>query len=237
VEPRHFAHWPSDLPRGLSLPPLRLHDLLARAAARHPGKALTVFKGETLSYGEVLRRVEALAAHLQRDCGVRAGDRVLLDLQNGPDFMVALFAVLRADAVAVPLSPANVAGELAHYREDSGARVALVEREVSERFAGLPLGHLVVMDGFAYGNQAPAASRSRPDELCLMPYTSGSTGQPKGCMHTHASCLHNIAGSALWKHVTEDTVALATAPFFHVTGLVHSFLATVYAGACWPGFP
>ena len=63
-----------------------------------------------------------------------------------------------------------------------------------------------------------------------MPYTSGSTGRPKGCMHTHATVLHNVVGAAAWKHITESTVALATAPFFHVTGLVHSFLATVWAG-------
>ena len=49
-------------------------------------------------------------------------------------------------------------------------------------------------------------------------------------MHTHATVLHNVIGSVRWKHVTADTVALATAPFFHVTGLVHSLLATVYAG-------
>jgi len=93
----------------------------------------------------------------------------------------------------------------------------------------LPLEHLVVMDGFRGGAEA-SLSTAKADELCLMPYTSGSTGQPKGCMHTHATCLHNIAGAALWKHIDGDTVALATAPFFHVTGLVHSFLATIYAG-------
>jgi len=218
------------MPRNLALPPLRLHDLLSRAAAQAPGKAATVFHGTTLSYREVLARSEALAAHLQRACGVAPGDRVLLDLQNGHDFVVALFGVLRADAVAVPVSPANVAAELVHYLEDSGARVALVEREVADRFAGAPLEHLVVMDEFRPGGEAPAPSRSTPTDLCLMPYTSGSTGKPKGCMHTHATCLHNIAGSAIWKEVTADTVALATAPFFHVTGLVHSFLATIYAG-------
>ena len=230
MEPRYFAHWPADMPRHLSLPPLRLHDLLARAAQEHPGKAATVFDGVTLAYREVLARSESLAGHLQHACGVRPGDRVLLDLQNGHDFIVALFGILRADAVAVPVSPANVAGELAHYLEDSGARVALVEREVAERFAAAPLERLVVMDDFRGGNDAPAPSRAKAGDLCLMPYTSGSTGQPKGCMHTHATCLHNIAGSALWKHVTADTVALATAPFFHVTGLIHSLLATVYAG-------
>jgi fatty-acyl-CoA synthase len=230
VEPRHFAHWPAGMPRRLALPPVRLHDLLARAASRHPDKPATVFDGTARTYGEVLARSDALAAHLQRACGVAPGDRVLLDLQNGHDFVVALFGILRADAIAVPVSPANVAGELAHYLEDAGARVAVVEREVASRFAGAPHEHLVVMEDFRPGGEAPAPSRAKPGDLCLMPYTSGSTGQPNGCMHTHATCLHNIAGSAMWKTVTADTVALATAPFFHVTGLIHSFLATVYAG-------
>lgn len=218
------------MPRSLALPPLRLQDLLARAAERFPHKPAAVFEGETLTYREALARAEALAGHLQRACGVRKGERVLLDLQNGPDFIVGLFGILRADAVAVPVSPANLAGELGHYLADSGARVALVERAVAVRFAGLPLEHLIVMDDWRPAEDAPPPSTASPDELCLMPYTSGSTGQPKGCMHTHATCLHNIAGSALWKHVTQDAVALATAPFFHVTGLIHSFLATVYAG-------
>ncbi len=218
------------MPRSLALPPLRLHDLLARAAQRFPDKAATVFEGQVLTYREVLQRTEALAGHLQQACGVRRGDRVLLDLQNGSDFVVALFGILRADAVAVPVSPANVAAELEHYLADSGASVALVEKNVAARFAGLPLAHLVVMDDFRAEGHAPAPSVSKPEDLCLMPYTSGSTGQPKGCMHTHATCLHNIAGAALWKHINEGTVALATAPFFHVTGLIHSFLAAVYAG-------
>ena len=218
------------MPRSLALPPLRLHDLLARAAGRHPDKPATIFEGETLSYRALLARVEALAGHLQHACGVRRGDRVLLDLQNGPDFVIALLGVLRADAVAVPVSPANLAAELAHYVGDSGAKIAIAEQPVAERFAGLPLEKLIVMDGFRPDGHAPLPSLARPGDLCMMPYTSGSTGQPKGCMHTHASCLHNIAGSAIWKHVTEDTVALATAPFFHVTGLIHSLLATLYAG-------
>ena len=218
------------MPRSLSLPPLRLHDLLARAAQRFPDKPATVFHGTSLSYQELAARAAALAGHLQNACGVRKGDRVLLDLQNGPDFIVGLFAILSADAVAVPVGPANVTGELKHYLEDSGARVALVEREVAERFGGLLLEHLIVMEDWRPAGEAPTPSTAAADDLCLMPYTSGSTGQPKGCMHTHATCLHNIAGSAIWKHVTADTVALATAPFFHVTGLVHSFLATVYAG-------
>jgi fatty-acyl-CoA synthase len=161
---------------------------------------------------------------------VRKGDRVVIDLQNGHDFVIALFAVLRADAVAVLVSPANVAEELRYYVADSGAKVALAEKALVPRFAGLPLEHLLAMEELRGAGAAPAPSTAQPQELCLLIYTSGSTGQPKGCMHTHQTCLHNIAGAALWKHITEHTVALATAPFFHVTGLVHSFLACVYAG-------
>src|SRR3970282_75183 len=144
VEPRHFAHWPRDMPRSLSLPPLRLHDLLARAAQRFPDKPATVSQGTSLSYQELAPRAAALAGHLQHACGVRKGDRVLLDLQNGPDFIVGLFAILSADAVAVPVGPAHVPREVKHYLEDSGARVALVEREVAGRFRGLPLEKLIV---------------------------------------------------------------------------------------------
>ncbi len=155
--------------------------------------------------------------HLQHNCGVRAGARVLIDLQNSAHFVIALYAVLRA--------------------------------EVADRFAGIALAHLLVAGSPAWdaalaagaapspsnaapspSNAAPSPSNAAPDDLCMLPYTSGSTGQPKGCMHTHAGVLHNVVGSMLWKHVTMDTVALATAPFFHVTGLVHSLLATVQAG-------
>ena len=56
MQARHWAHWPPDMPRGLALPPLRLHDLLARAAQRFPDKPATVFEGAMLTYREVLRR-------------------------------------------------------------------------------------------------------------------------------------------------------------------------------------
>ncbi len=234
-EPGHFAFWPAGLPRGLAPAGSTLHAALEDAARRAPDKPLLHFQECTLSYGEALRQCEALAGYLQQDCGVKRGDRVLVDLQNGAHFVIALYAVLRADAVAVPVSPANLAGELEHYLADSDARVAISGPEAAAHFSGLEVDHLVVAGSPAWdaalaAGRTPAPSLAQPGDLCLMPYTSGSTGQPKGCMHTHATVLHNVVGSMLWKHVTADSVALATAPFFHVTGLVHSLLATVQAG-------
>ncbi len=235
MEPRHFRFWPPHLPHSLAAPSTTVHALLEAAALRHPDKPATIHLGSALSYGQLRQQVDALAGHLQRACGVNRGDRVILDMQNSAHWVVACFAILRADAVVVPLSPMNIAGELAQYVADSDAKVAIAGEEVAAHFSGLPIEHLILAGGKTWDDALAAGhgagpSVAQPDDLCMMPYTSGSTGQPKGCMHTHATILHNVIGSAIWKNVSPESVALATAPFFHVTGLVHSLLALVYAG-------
>ena len=230
MEPRHFAHWPAGMPRSLPAPSLTLPEMFLRSARKYPSKPAAIFDGRAIAYSELSERIESLAGHLQAVCGVKRGDRVLLDMQNGHDFVVAFFGILFADAVVVPLSPLNIAEELRHYVADSDARVALTEPDLAGRFSALPLEHLVVAGETKTAGSRPRPRSSRAGDLCLMPYTSGSTGRPKGCMHTHATVKHNVLGAALWKHIDEHTVALATAPFFHVTGLVHSFLASIYAG-------
>ncbi len=268
MPPRHFRFWPKDLPRHLAPPNTTLHARFAAAARRTPDKPLTVFFGGVLSTAEAWRAVEQLAGFLQHDCAVAAGDRVLIDLQSSPQFLIALYAALRADAVPVPISPMCVERELASYIEDCQARVAIAGQESWPQFEGLfgrtPLERMIVAaygdaispendlplpeavaaprmaidaagvtlwrDALAAGHAA-AESKSDPNTLCLLPYTSGSTGQPKGCMHTHATVMHNVAGAVLWEGMHADTVALATAPMFHVTGLIHSLLASVDVGA------
>lgn len=266
--PAHYRFWPRHLPHRLTVPQATLHELLAVAARRYPEKPLTLFFGAALAYRDAFEQVERLAGFLQKSCGVRRGDRVLVDLQNSPQFVLACFAIMRADAVMVPVSPMNVAAELAHYIEDSDARIAIIGQEVRAQFSGLagrtPLEKLIVAaysdylpgetdlplpaevaarrdavsapeivhwsDALAAG-EAPEPSRASPRDLCVMPYTSGSTGRPKGCMHTHANVTFNAVGAALWESMHQDSVALATAPMFHVTGFVHSLHAPVYCGA------
>ena len=230
VEPRYFRHWPPDMPRSLRAPRITLQQMFLDSAARHPDKPAAIVDGLSLSYSELREKTENLAGHLQHACGVRRGDRVLLDMQNGHGFVIACFAILRADAVVVPVSPMLLTEELRHYIADSDARVAIVDEDVSGRFLDLALEHVVLVNKIPSANAKAKPSESKPEDLCMMPYTSGSTGQPKGCMHTHATVLHNVAGAAAWKHIDENTVALATAPFFHVTGLVHSFLSAMFAG-------
>ena len=77
---------------------------------------------------------------------------------------------------------------------------------------------------------APPPVEVGPDDLCLLPYTAGSTGVPKGCMHTHRSVTSNVMGSIYWANGSPSMVALAALPFFHVTGMIHSFLAPIANG-------
>ncbi|MCI0182317.1 long-chain fatty acid--CoA ligase [Sulfoacidibacillus ferrooxidans] len=70
-----------------------------------------------------------------------------------------------------------------------------------------------------------------PSDIAVLPYTSGTTGKPKGCIHTHETVQTNAVGGALWSYMTSSSVILATLPLFHVTGMEHSMNAPIYVGA------
>ncbi|WP_062365056.1 long-chain-fatty-acid--CoA ligase [Variovorax paradoxus] len=78
---------------------------------------------------------------------------------------------------------------------------------------------------------APAALALSPDDLAVLPYTSGTTGHPKGCMHTHATLLASLASSAVWKQLHVETVTLAVAPLFHMLGLQNGMNLPMFLGA------
>jgi fatty-acyl-CoA synthase len=78
---------------------------------------------------------------------------------------------------------------------------------------------------------APAALPLSPDDLAVLPYTSGTTGHPKGCMHTHATLLASLASSAVWKQLHVETVTLAVAPLFHMLGLQNGMNLPMFLGA------
>ena len=98
----HHDHWPVRVPHAISVPSTSLWDNLATSARRFPDKAALEFLGRTTRYSELMRQVEVLAAHLHQ-IGVRRGDRVVLDMQNCPQWVIAHFGILRANAVVVPV--------------------------------------------------------------------------------------------------------------------------------------
>lgn len=267
MKPEDYDCWPKQFPRHLTIPETSLWQNLATSAQRFPRKALSVFYDSRVTYGEFLATVETMAGFLQHVCGVGRGDRVLLQMQNCPQFVAAFYAILRADAVVVPVSPMNVTDELVHNIDDSGAKVAFVGQELFDRIQPLMDGRvahvivatysdaltgpteLTVPDAVRAPRQrfdvpgavawadalerdfAPRAPTAGADDLAAILYTSGTTGKPKGCMHTHRTLMCTTVGAALWETMFADSVILSTAPMFHVTGMQHTMNAGIYAGA------
>ena len=275
----HYTFWPKRLPHAITPPATSLWDNLAISARRYPAKPALVFFGRVVTYAELLARAEALAARLHA-LGVKKGDRVVLNMQNCPQLVIAHFAILRANAVVVPVNPMNRAEELKHYITDPDAKVAFTTADLAAEFARASdalepaerLSHLIVthftdaFDATATGDDAPpdawrdwllarhplpalaggqvhdwtdALDNSLPlpepavgpADLALLPYTSGTTGLPKGCMHTHASVMHNAVAGGLWGNGTPENVTLAVVPMFHITGMVSVMHTNVFASA------
>lgn len=275
----HYQFWPKRLPHSLSVPATSLWDNLATSARRYPAKSALVFFGARTTYSELAQAAERLAAHLHAT-GVRRGDRVLLCMQNCPQLVVAHFAILRANAVVVPVNPMNRAEELKHYITDPDAQVAITTADLAGELAqasnAMPaergLRHLVVtqfsdafdpnasgpdavpeawrewlctvrplpaLDGGSVVDwtQAMACTDPVPDlsvafaDLALLPYTSGTTGLPKGCMHPHRSIMHNAVAGSLWGTATPESVVLGVVPMFHITGMVSVMHTAIYSSA------
>ncbi|CAG2151895.1 long-chain fatty acid--CoA ligase [Cupriavidus numazuensis] len=93
----------------------------------------------------------------------------------------------------------------------------------------LPSGTVQWLKAVAEAHQ-PAPHRSTPDDLCMLPYTSGTTGAPKACMHTHRTVMASVAGSQLWRRSHAESSFLAVAPMFHLLGLQNGINGPVYVG-------
>lgn len=150
---RHFRVWPAGLPRTLTVAATSLQYNLEVNAARFPDKAAIAYYGTDISFARMKREADALAAWLQQHCGVGKGDRVILYMQNSPQFMIGYYGILTAGAVVVPANPMNLTDELSHYVDDSGARVALCGQELYPYLQPLLAdGHLAQAAVAAYGS-------------------------------------------------------------------------------------
>jgi fatty-acyl-CoA synthase len=277
--PAHHAFWPKRLPYQLTAPQTSLWMNLQISALRFPQKEALVFMGRTWTYEQLLRDTETIASAL-RQMGVQKGDRVVLDMQNCPQLVITHFAILRLDAVVVPVNPMNRMEELKHYILDPDAKVAVTTADLAPELAaasnalepGLRLQHLLVTqftDAFdpaaLQPEDMPAAWRdwltkihalpaleggqvhawsealktpiqldavsAQPSDLAVLPYTSGTTGLPKGCMHTHGTIMHNAMASGIWAAGTPENKTLCVVPMFHITGMVSVMHSSIYVGA------
>ncbi len=267
VQRRHEKHWPKHLPQTLDVPGHSLFQNLTETVSKFPTKDAIVFYGRKISYQELLETTKALSSFLIETCKVSPGDRVLLDLQSSPQFVIGYYAILGCGAVVVPVSPMNVSNELEHYLSDSDARAAIIGQDLLAEFSKLldkNAVHLIVAQYADYvedtnlseypsfistntsipekknisnwktaiqSTKTTLLPKTEPSDLAAILYTSGTTGLPKGCMHSHETIMRTAVGAVVWEEMDSNSRLLCTAPMFHVTGMQHSLNAGILAGA------
>jgi fatty-acyl-CoA synthase len=264
---RHLKFWPAHATHQLVAPATNLFYNAEVSARRYPDKPFLVFYDTALTFAEFFGQAERVAGFLEGRCGVRKGDRVLLLMQNSPQFVVGYYGILRANAVVVPLNPMNLTQEILRYADDAAASTIIVSQELYPRIEPLlgksSLKNVIVAaysdylrqpttlalpevvaaprleiaragvtlwkDALAAGLQ-PGPLTAGPDDLCVMPYTSGTTGVPKGCMHTHRTVMHTLVAGMRWFSMQPETTLMAVAPLFHVTGMQGGMNGPLYVG-------
>ena len=163
-----------------------LHDLLADTARARPEAIAVTSGGATIRYRELARRSDALARTLA-DAGVERGDRVVIFADNGIDAVVAFWATLKANAVAVLVHPQTKPNKLDYLLADSRARAMIANPHLpfAEPAAGAVHLRTVLVTGTSEWEDAqvagaPPVRRCIDIDLAAIIYTSGSTGEPKG---------------------------------------------------------
>ena len=191
-----------------------------------------------LTYAELRARVASMARQISAVAA--PGDRVVLLLPPGLDYVTALYACLYAGVVAVPAYPPNPRrpdGRVAGIVADCGARAALVSAALHHRLTSLiesspALAHIrwVDVENMRAESAEALVAPGAADALAFLQYTSGSTGDPRGVMLPHAAVMHNsgvIHRAA--RHRIGDEV-LFWVPPYHDMGLVGAILQPLYAG-------
>jgi len=173
------------------------------------------------------RLASALAAH-----DVGPGDRVLWSARATLASVQALLGVLRAGAVLAPLSPSARAPEVAHVVSDAGPRVAICDDDRAGVFGpGITVLRVERLELEAERTGTVALPELQPGDDALIVYTSGTTGKPKGAVHTHASLLAGTSSLlTAWAWEPTDRLILCL-PLFHVHGLCAGLFGTLAAGA------
>jgi malonyl-CoA/methylmalonyl-CoA synthetase len=213
-----------------------LHELRS-TFARQATQTAIQFKDVSLTYAELDGWALRCAALLHR-AGVKPGDRIAIITPEKLPFLAAHLGALYAGAISLPLNPRFTGEELAYFLEDSSARVVVASpgqcSVIDSLRARLPELHAVVNEADLCG--APPTTDSEPspecDDPCLMMYSSGTTGRPKGVMHTHANLASSLrALQECWRFTPED-VLVNVLPLFHIHGLSFATHLSLLSGAC-----
>jgi len=190
--------------------------------------------GAKTTYGELVDQVNAIAGALAAR-GVTPGTVIGLLCPNAPAFAVVFHGILRAGAVVTTINSLYTADEIASQLRDAGATWLITVSPLLQNAAvavgsvGMPDDHLIVLDGaeghpsmrdlLTQGAPAPEIHVDPATQVAVLPYSSGTTGRPKGVMLSHRNLVANVAQSNGVIGLTGDDAVLAVLPFYHIYGL------------------
>ena len=233
----------------LTYPPIPYGQMLDRPVALYPEHEAVVFRDTSITFRELEGLVNAFANAL-RDLGIGPGDRVCLFMTNRPEYVVSFFAVARAGAVSSPMNPAYKEREVAYQLADADVVAVVVQhdllplvRAVRSELPGLR--HVITVgagtpaepDTVPFADLVAGAPPMPPpgvgirwDDLVVLPYSSGTTGLPKGVRLSHKALVcNNIQFMAAIRATAQDRF-LIFLPFYHIYGLM-LLGAAIHAGA------
>jgi fatty-acyl-CoA synthase len=188
---------------------------IRNTARRTPQRVAIDYLGREVTYGELDRRSDALAAEFLAR-GLRHGDRVATLTGNSPEHVIVFFACAKAGLILLPLNWRLAAPELRFQLEDAEPSLFLVEAEYETLASATDhdFEPLAPPDG----DGAPVAAKVDADDALLLIYTSGTTGRPKGAILTHANCFWTNLSFDLASALTGDDIVLQVLPQFHCGG-------------------
>jgi amino acid adenylation domain-containing protein len=216
-----------------------VHDFLSAGAARHPDTPAIVEPSRQITYGALDAQANRVA-NLLRSRGLERGDRVVLALENGIEFVAAYLGAMKAGAAAVPLPPGSRSDRLAAAIADCGPRACVVDvatlrdpgqaaalARVPHRFLHAPPRGprppgetFPLLDAaLAEASPAPPPAVGSGDDLAAIIYTSGSTGEPRGVMLRHANLSANAASIVDYLELTAADRVMCVLPLYYVYGL------------------
>jgi malonyl-CoA/methylmalonyl-CoA synthetase len=192
--------------------------------ANQASRTAICYKDESFTYREIDARAKCCAGRL-RELGVEPGDRVAIVTAEKLPFLAAHLGSLYAGAVSLPLNPRFTRDELHYFLVDSGAKVVVagleqlpvveaMRTELTELCAVFPDS-----DAWSAVERSFSETAVAPDDACLMLYSSGTTGRPKGVVHTHANLASSLRALQECWRFTPDDVLVSALPLFHIHGL------------------